>query len=701
MADTNLCRNCRHVLSELNASRSRVTPHHSDYTDLMASVASGCGICRWLSLQLPPPSNNYPAGRRTFQTTCDFDEHTISRSGDGKVKFQGECSWALPFDIEVCIFSSEIASSDFQDTASVTTRKHLPSPETATLEGTTIGSDESLHKVNSWLDSCVTSHLYCSKSTDSSFFPTRIIDVQSVYSGTIVLRDKQEVFGTNTGNTDSTGTQADAPRYWTLSHRWGDPTKVLQLNRGESKDTPSNEAHFRSGVNLDELSPTFRDAVQLVHKLGYRYIWIDSLCIFQDSASDWKHEAAMMKDVYGNSFCNISAIRSSNDTSLGLFGPRFTEPKLFWPFSVDMEFRIWGELRPGKWNFWYNSLLTKDLNSSPLSSRGWVVQERFLARRIIHFTKTQMYWECLDHSRCETDSDGDSGLLETEIQTREYKATLQKIVKQSTLRDARQTHSAELSSFEYEWPTPRGCWRVMVEAYSRCNLTRESDRLIAISGVAKRFEQFYVDDKYLAGLWRNSIHTDLMWESNAFTGAPVRRDVSVAPSWSWASLHGGSITVHTAHQRFGGEPSSLIEFVDARIRSEGQGSDSTSPQESSELDIMGSLYFYKQTGKSDAVDIFSDEELSKSLIAGGTVQVRFDTEELVRKHQQEYNYKGACIPIHSGYIAYGGHEVAFLLVEHVSGSVYKRIGKMFGRGGGWYISGGSWGSKDRTHFTLV
>jgi hypothetical protein len=38
---------------------------------------------------------------------------------------------------------------------------------------------------------------------------------------------------------------------------------------------------------------------------------------------------------------------------------------------------------------------------SPLSKRGWVLQERALARRTIYFTDWQAYWECGDGERCE------------------------------------------------------------------------------------------------------------------------------------------------------------------------------------------------------------------------------------------------------------------------------------------------------------
>jgi len=86
------------------------------------------------------------------------------------------------------------------------------------------------------------------------------------------------------------------PVYWTLSHRWGDPEKVFQLRH-------STESSFRNGIALEQLSPTFRDAAPLVHGLGLQHIWIDSLCIFQDSLADSQCEASTMSDVYHHSSC--------------------------------------------------------------------------------------------------------------------------------------------------------------------------------------------------------------------------------------------------------------------------------------------------------------------------------------------------------------------------------------------------------------
>ena len=55
--------------------------------------------------------------------------------------------------------------------------------------------------------------------------------------------------------------------------------------------------------------------------LGYRYLWIDSLCIVQDDQEDWDREATLMYNVYTNAECNLAAA-ASRDSSGGLFFKR-------------------------------------------------------------------------------------------------------------------------------------------------------------------------------------------------------------------------------------------------------------------------------------------------------------------------------------------------------------------------------------------
>jgi hypothetical protein len=69
-------------------------------------------------------------------------------------------------------------------------------------------------------------------------------------------------------------------------------------------------------------------------------------------------------------------------------------------------------------------------------------------------------------------------------------------------------------------------------------LAFQSDVLPAISGMAKLVQQS-TGDKYLAGLWKSTLLTGLLWESNwDMNYATVRTPEYLAPSWSWASIVG-------------------------------------------------------------------------------------------------------------------------------------------------------------------
>ncbi|KAH8654616.1 heterokaryon incompatibility, partial [Tricladium varicosporioides] len=87
--------------------------------------------------------------------------------------------------------------------------------------------------------------------------------------------------------------------YLTLSHCWGGGNN-FKLQAGNLK-------HLKSEIPLDQLPRTFRDAMVITKVLGYRYLWIDSLCIIQDSEEDWAQEAGRMAQVYGNAILNLAA----------------------------------------------------------------------------------------------------------------------------------------------------------------------------------------------------------------------------------------------------------------------------------------------------------------------------------------------------------------------------------------------------------
>jgi hypothetical protein len=123
--------------------------------------------------------------------------------------------------------------------------------------------------------------------------------------------------------------------------------------------------------------------------------------------------------------------------------------------------------------------------NKPLSQRGWVVQERLLSPRTIHFA-TPVFWECRELIACETYPNG--------LDSRRMTAT-DKIW--STMPIA-----SQLSRVAY--------WNHVVRTFSKGVLTRLEDKLVAISGVAKKLQPLF-QDEYLAGLWRKQILPGLLW----------------------------------------------------------------------------------------------------------------------------------------------------------------------------------------------
>jgi hypothetical protein len=149
----------------------------------------------------------------------------------------------------------------------------------------------------------------------------------------------------------------------------------------------------------------------------------------------------------------------------------------------------------------------------PLAERGWTMQERFLARRFLSFTKPDMLWECQSHSfyECSTNLDGVKLRRDYDIE--------------AMLRES------DREVYRY--------WNRTVLRYSGRKLTVESDRLPAISAVARRF-QARLATRYLAGLWEGNMLLELAWRRVTVHFESGLKQIPSdyrAPSWSWSSIN--------------------------------------------------------------------------------------------------------------------------------------------------------------------
>ena len=310
----------------------------------------------------------------------------------------------------------------------------------------------------------------------------------------------------------------------TLSHCWG-TLKCLTL-------TSVNYKYLVAGFKLTELPKTFREAVEITRSLGIRYLWIDALCILQDSHKDWRHEATMMMKVYENSYCNISAL-AATDSEQGCFfkRPPWCISRTIVETSWDNELNVSCDIYPQ--GFWQSAVV-----AAPLSSRAWVFQERLLAPRILHYGRNQLLWECHELDACETYPDGLPCTDTTRLNSWQNGGTRiterwKGVDLDTQVLRRRFALEPATKSLMYKY------WHQLVHVYSSCDLTRAEDKLVAISGLAKRV-QSCLDDEYLAGLWKGSLPSELLWYATRSDGCPKRSSSYYAPTWSWASIERGT-----------------------------------------------------------------------------------------------------------------------------------------------------------------
>jgi len=222
-----------------------------------------------------------------------------------------------------------------------------------------------------WLETCNEEHSEC-RPPEENTLPTRVIDVGSKDSPTVRL------YKPSPGERGS---------YIALSHPWGsnDP----ETNPHFYTDV-LNESLRKEGINLASLPNTFRDAVVTTRELGQKYLWIDSVCIVQGRGGDFSTEATRMQQYYSGAYCVIAASRAKTQWS-GFLHQR--------PGREVVTLQVDGVpvyICENIDNF------NDHVIESELGKRGWVLQERALARRTIFFADRQTYWECGHGVRCET-----------------------------------------------------------------------------------------------------------------------------------------------------------------------------------------------------------------------------------------------------------------------------------------------------------
>lgn len=302
-------------------------------------------------------------------------------------------------------------------------------------------------------------------------------------------------------------------RYVCLSHCWGQEQPLITTSR-------TLQSHMKE-ISWESIPATFQDAIRISKKIGIQYIWIDSLCIIQDSVKDWETESSKMADIYRNSYVTIAGA-SSKDSRAGLHlnTPRQAGPMLTGttssgkPYSIRVQYSILPFSRIDKYTpkdgiqhpISPTTGVRDDIGGAfgafPLLTRGWVFQERLLSPRFLQFGKDELLWDCKESRLCEC------GQRPPDLPYNQV---------------AVRNKDTDFLSHK---------WRKIVEFYSSLKLTYPQDKLPALSGLARQMGKRRSNASYLAGLWSDSLDLDLLWIP--YGPDEKRSDEYIAPSWSWA-----------------------------------------------------------------------------------------------------------------------------------------------------------------------
>lgn len=361
-----------------------------------------------------------------------------------------------------------------------------------------------------WIQDCSENHINCGPAMDYPL-PTRVI-----YVG----HDNQDPYLVVTNGTT-------AGKWISLSYCWGTVETL--------KTTAETLEEHKKRIPLDKLPRTIRDAVIITRSLGIAYLWVDALCIIQGSKQDWISESLKMSDVYRNSVATIAA-SSASDVQGSCFLDRSRLANL--PCSIS--FQSHRGVKTRRWIHGARGLSLGDkIRCSPLQQRGWTLQEAHLSIRILHYTDSELLWQCREGVRRE--------LAPCDLVTADDPLVTRRM-------------------FDSFSALPRNVftrWYHLVQEFTGRRLTFETDKLPAISGMAAEMGRF------LGARQRRRRATDEEHKKTRAHTVPDADWGSADPS-AWFMLHNKELTYGRPTPGLEDQP---LSSVSLRLLSRYMGSD--------------------------------------------------------------------------------------------------------------------------------
>ncbi|KAK0654342.1 putative HET domain-containing protein [Cercophora samala] len=526
-----LCRRCQnHRFHTGSRPSDALPPARRTVHELLESIRAGCHMCSSIFEALALPTDGSSLQEQiTVETWVAPGQQDSGLGFVGRVRVKSESKEAY------LSFMSHVPPGD--DSVADLMKAYL-SPGT--------DPSVSLDYLSTWQRICKETHDHCDnrliedpKSTRFKFkTPFRLVDI---------IDEKIEE------NPDETR------EYVALSYTWGDISpESKKLQKPTLKNNIESRKHTQGLATVlgsETLPAVYKDAIQVVKRLGYRYLWVDVWCNIQDDTSDLEAQIANMGNVFQNADLTIGA-GAGRAKSSSLFSHQQPPAQ---PFLINTTIN----------NQPHPVIISRQPPPSPsiLDTRLWTFQEQLLSRRTVEFGPAYTTWRCSQetttslpvaapsHQTPEHDHDDDNPLEITPTTSK-----LHSWIRTTAAAAAAQPLVDSRPKFDLTFAT---AWYSAVTNYTQRSWSVRQDQIPALLGVASSVAR-HTSWHHLAGLWKEDMPYGLAWYRNKL---PARQGHSLssmaahepdcAPSWSWAARANGPVSFWPR----GEIQHSLVKFV--------------------------------------------------------------------------------------------------------------------------------------------
>ena len=347
-----------------------------------------------------------------------------------------------------------------------------------------------------WMETCLRTHIgKCDNLKWSSENPQLLVEIMSPES--VRLCENQR------------------DKYVALSYCWGNMQILSKAQQDEverGKTLLANLDQRRKHLPMSDLPTTVRDALLMIHAMGIKHAWVDTLCIVQDKPEG----VATMHKVYSNALFTLLACATTHATA------KLLDQREAWTERTE-PCRLGGQ-----WLTTPDMSLNELRLRSPLAERAWTLQEERLSPRMLYVSSNRIYWSCAVKHEME---------MQPTYGNKEP-STLHRPVYAASDRDTQIPVAQDFLLACYSGSNDlHGYWADIVKSYALRSMSNMSDRFTALSGLAAKYLSASKGDQYLAGLWANNLVDGLAWR--VYKAVEIKNndaDSPSWPSWSWGVL---------------------------------------------------------------------------------------------------------------------------------------------------------------------